>query len=400
MLRELNFLAPGKLTWLEVPEPELLAPTDAIVRPFVAGRCDGDTLPMHQPVSRAFQLGLRSGAFEPSIRRICGPVPFQGPFPIGHESLGEIVALGADVNGLAVGDRVVIPWSISCGTCDNCGRGLTSKCVTTRREFATGKDGNDSELMLAAYGFGAASGPFGGTIADLIRVPYASHTLVGLPDGLDPLRVAAAADNLANAWQIVVPFLRRRPSTRVLVVGGGAPSIGLYAAGLAAAHGASIVDYQDASPTRLAIAESLGARPVERAIGRLPGVAGILAAGFPAPPAEKEAYDLVIEASSSGAGLRHAIRSAAPGGEVCPVGYYVGARTGVPVMHMYATDITLHASVSHPRAHLPELLAWIREHDFPAEKVTTSLADFDDAPKTYGAHATKVVLYREPLTDN
>ncbi|MEP9384756.1 alcohol dehydrogenase catalytic domain-containing protein [Nocardioides cheoyonin] len=396
-MRELNFLAPGKLAWLEKPEPELVAPTDAIVRPFVASRCDGDTLPMHQPVSRAFQAGLKSGALESAIRRICGPIPYQGPFPIGHETIAEVVALGSQVTGLTVGDRVVVSWSISCGSCPSCLRGLTSKCVTTRREFATGTDGNDGELMLAAYGFGAASGPFGGTIADLVRVPYASHTLVKLPDGLDPLRVAAAADNLANAWQVVVPFLQRRPGAQVLVVGGGAPSIGLYAAGLAAAHGASVVDYQDASTSRLAIAESLGANPVERAGGRLPGAVGILAAGFPEPPAEADAYDLVIEAASSGAALRYALRSTAPGGEVCPVGYYVGARTGVPVMHMYATDITLHASVSHPRAHLPDLLAWVQEHDFAAEKVTTTLADFDDAPSAYGAHSTKVVLYRDPL---
>jgi len=68
------------------------------------------------------------------------------------------------------------------------------------------------------------------------------------------------------------------------------------------------------------------------------------------------------------------------------------------VMHMYATDITLHASVSHPRAHLPELLTWVDANDFPAEKVTTTLGEFDDAPTAYGDTSTKVVLYRPPLS--
>jgi alcohol dehydrogenase len=67
-------------------------------------------------------------------------------------------------------------------------------------------------------------------------------------------------------------------------------------------------------------------------------------------------------------------------------------------MHMYATDITLRLSVSHPRAVLPELLAWVHEHDFPAERVTTHLAAFDDAPTAYAARTTKLVLQRPALT--
>ena len=178
-MRELNFLGPGKLAWIERPKPELLAPTDAVVRPFVCSRCDGDTLPLHQPVSRAMQAGLRTGVLDPAIRRVCGPIPFQGPFAIGHETIAEITALGPRVEGLAIGDKVVVPWSISCGECANCRRGLTSKCTTTRREARAETGPNSDELMLAAYGFGPYSGPFGGTIADLIRVPHASHMLVG-----------------------------------------------------------------------------------------------------------------------------------------------------------------------------------------------------------------------------
>jgi threonine dehydrogenase-like Zn-dependent dehydrogenase len=375
-VRELNLIATGKLEWIDRPDPVPEAPDDAIVRPIVVSRCDGDTLPIHRHVSRAMQAGLRTGVIDAAVGHICGAVPFAGPFAIGHECVGEVVDVGSAVTRLAVGDRVVVPWSVSCGACDHCRRGLTSKCLTTRREAA-------GERLLAAYGFGPASGPYGGMVSDLVRVLFADHMLVRLPDGLDPLRVAAASDNLADAWRTVVPHLRARPGARVLVVGGGGQSIGIYAAGLAVAHGAAAVDYVDCSPQRMQIAESLGASTHRRSRRST---------------TPRSTYDIVVEASSSTAGIRYAIRATAPGGICTAVGYYVATNTGIPLMHMYANDITLHLGVSHPRAVLPELLDWVHAHDFPAERVTTHLASFDDAPAVYGVRTTKLVLRRAPLT--
>ncbi|MGL6236623.1 MAG: zinc-dependent alcohol dehydrogenase [Segniliparus sp.] len=374
-MRELNLVAAGKLAWFDRPEPALSGDEDAIVRPFVVSRCDGDCLPIHRNVSRVMQAGLRAGLLDPAVGGICGPVPFAGPFPIGHECVAEVVEVGTAVTGVRAGDKVVVPWAVSCGRCGNCRRGLTSKCSAARRE-----DG--AERVLSAYGFGRASGPYGGMASDLLRVPHADHMLVRVPDGLDPLRVAAASDNLADGWRAVVPYLRSRPGATVLVVGGGAQSIGLYAAGLAAAHGAS-VDYVDSSSRRMAIAESLGATARERSRRST---------------RPEGAYDVVVEASSSTAGIRAAIRSTAPGGVCTAVGYYVAANTGIPLMHMYANDVTLRLGVSHPRAVLPELLDWVRDNDFPAEKVTTELADFDEAPSAYAARTTKLVLHRPPLS--
>ncbi|WP_028064069.1 zinc-dependent alcohol dehydrogenase [Solirubrobacter soli] len=359
-MRELNLIAAGRLEWVERPEPELESPADAIVRPIVVSRCDGDTLPVHRRVSRALQAGLKAGAIDPAVGHICGAVPFAGPFAIGHECIAEVVEVGAGVRAVDVGDRVVVPWSVSCGTCEACRRGLTSKCRTTT-----------AGRTLAAYGFGPACGPYGGMVSDLVRVPFADHMLVKLPAGLDPLRVAAASDNLADAWRTVVPHLSRRPGARVLVLGGGAQSIGLYAAGLAVAHGAGEVAYVDAGGDRRAIAASLGA--------------GTEAHGV---------YDIVVEATSRTRGLRSALRSTAPGGICTAIGYYLARNTGVPLMHMYATDITLHLGISHPRAVLPELLAWVHETGFPAERVTTHLAAFDDAPTAYATRTTKLVLHR------
>lgn len=338
------------------------------MRPFVAGRCDGDTLPIHRPVSRALQAGIALGLVDPIVGGICGTVPFRGPFPIGHECVAEIVELGSQVTRLRVGQRVIVPWAVSCGTCLSCQRGLTAKCVTT----AGGG-------VLAAYGFGPASGPWGGMITDALRVPFAEHMLVPVPSGVPAERVAAASDNLADAWRAVVPPLAAREGGSVLVLGGGAKSIGLYAAGLAAAHGACTVDYLDADLGRRSIAESFGAR---------------------AHPANHEpgGYDVVVEATSRPAGLRRALRALAPGGVCTAVGYYLATGTRVPLMRMYATDATLLLGVSHSRAVLPDLLDFVHRTEFPAERVTTLDASWDDAPTAYTARTTKVVLHRDPLT--
>jgi threonine dehydrogenase-like Zn-dependent dehydrogenase len=367
-VRELNLVAKGRLEWRERPEPRIETAEDAIVRPIVVSRCDGDTLPIHRHVSRPMQAGLKAGVIDPAVGHICGPVPFAGPFAIGHECVAEVVEVGAAVPGVTVGDRVVVPWAVSCGTCAHCDRGLTAKCLTTRGDRA-----------LSAYGFGPACGPYGGMVSDLVRVPFAGHMLVRLPDGLDPLRVAAASDNLADAWRTVVPQLRARPGARVLVVGGAAQSIGLYAAGLAVAHGAAVVDYADPSARRREIAESLGA-----SVRRRPRRS----------TSPQATYDIVVEASSSTAGIRYAIRSTAPGGTCTAVGYYVATNTGVPLMHMYANDITLRLGVGHSRAVLPELLTWVHAHDFPAERVTTKVADIEEAPTAYAARTIKLVLQR------
>jgi threonine dehydrogenase-like Zn-dependent dehydrogenase len=368
-MRELQLIRAGRLEWREAPDPSLQQSGDAIVRPFIAGRCDGDTLPIHRRVSRLMQFGMLAGLVDPIVATICGHVPFKGPFAIGHECIAEVIAVGDDVAGVRPGQIVVVPWAVSCGTCDACVGGLTAKCSTTRTS------------TLAAYGFGPASGPWGGMVADRIRVPYADHMLVPVPDGVDPLRVAAASDNLSDAWRTVVPPLRERPGASVLVLGGGAQSIGLYAAGLAVQHGAGVVDYVDDRTERLEIAEQFGARPHRRdAKDRLP-----------------RQFDVAVEASSTPCGVERALRSLNPGGVCTAVGYYLAPGTKIPLMHMYANDATLKVGVSNVRPVLPSLLEFVARTGFPAEQVTTATADWDDAPRAYTMRTTKLVLRRDPL---
>jgi threonine dehydrogenase-like Zn-dependent dehydrogenase len=220
-------------------------------------------------------------------------------------------------------------------------------------------------------------------VADEVRVPFADHMLVPVPADVPPLRIAAASDNLADAWRSVVVPLRDRPGGSVLVIGGGAKSIGLYAVGLAVAHGAAVVHYVDDDPVRRRIAEAFGAD------------------AFPARRRRRRTtplgYDIVVEASSRAAGLRRAIRSLARGGVCTAVGYYLATGTRLPLMHMYATDATLRIGVSHARAVLPDLLAFVARTGYPAEQVTTLTADWDDAPTAYAARTTKLVLQRDAL---
>ncbi|MGH3350141.1 MAG: alcohol dehydrogenase catalytic domain-containing protein [Nocardioides sp.] len=380
-MRELNLIKPGHIGWVEKPDPALVDPTDVLVRPFVASRCDGDALPLHLHgvKHRAMQAAMTTGAIDPVVGDIIGRDPFAGPFGIGHEAIAQVTAVGDAVTEMRVGDIVVVPWAVSCGTCYECRLGLTAKCST----FLPTSPG----ATLSCFGFGPMSGSWGGVISDTLRIPFADHMLAKVPDGVDPLRVASAGDNLTDAWRGVAPTLQQRPGGRVIVIGGGAQSIGLYSAGLAVLLGAEQVDYFDDRDDRLDIAESFGATVHRIDKSRRKSIL----------PRITQRYDVAVEASSTGQGLRDALRALRPGGICTGNGYYLGVNTLLPVMDMYATSATLQVGVSHVRPHLPELLDFIGRTGFEAERVTSLLAPWDDAIEACGAHTTKVVLHRDPL---
>lgn len=129
-MRQLTFVRPGLLEWWEVPEPTLQGPQEAIVRPVAVARCDLDAA------------------------ILSGKVPVAGPFPLGHEFVAEIVALGDAVTGFHPGQRVVVPYHISCGRCERCRRGLTASCL--------------SAPPRAMYCLGALGGEWGGALSDLV----------------------------------------------------------------------------------------------------------------------------------------------------------------------------------------------------------------------------------------
>ena len=162
-MRQLTFIKPGKFEWHDVAAPKLSADTDAIVRPLAVARCDLD------------------------LYIAAGVVPYPGPFAFGHEAVAEVMEAGPKAN-VTPGDRVVVPFQLSCGRCDNCRRGFTNTCAA----FAP----------RAAYGLKPTSGTeYGGALSERMHVPFADHMLVRLPSGLDPVSVASAADNVADIIQ-------------------------------------------------------------------------------------------------------------------------------------------------------------------------------------------------------
>ncbi|MEO6758591.1 MAG: alcohol dehydrogenase catalytic domain-containing protein [Saprospiraceae bacterium] len=378
-MRQLTYVKRGTLQWWDAAEPVLQKPTDAIVRPLAAARCDGDKVFLFHNVTELLRFGMAVHYVDPIARDIFGSKPFEGPFAIGHECVAEVVACGEDVKGFTPGDVVVVPWSISCGNCANCQAQITSRCLRAGDTFQSG------------YGLGKACGEWGGMVSDRLRVPYAQNMLVAVPAGVDPVSIASASDNIPDGWRTVAPHLDRYPGAPVLVVGGSAASVGVYAAGIAVAKGSEQVDYLDYDRQRLEIAASLGAKPQE--IPRANTAAWLRRNA----PRRGGKYPITVDASSTLDGLRFAIRSLAPGGICTGVGYYFKKDAGLPLMQMYANCSTLHIGISNPRATLPEVLALIGSKSFRPELVTSVRADWDDADEAFLERTAKVVVSRAAM---
>ena len=376
------YIKKNKLEWHDAKEPRLLSAGDAIVRPLAAARCDGDKSFLFYDITPVLGAGMAIHYLDPVIKNMFGRKPFKAPFAVGHECVAEVLSRGDEVKHFKVGDKVIVPWAISCGTCSHCLSGLTSKCTDA------------GETLFSSFGFGEPLGPWGGMIADTFRVPFADNMLVKVPAGLDPVSLASASDNIPDGWRTVAPYLKDKPGAPVLIVGGPAESIGLYAAGIAVALGSSRVEYLDYVQARLAIAKSLGANPIE----------------IPAKnrskwyrensPKISGTYPITVDASMNQDGLRFAIRSLATGGICTTVGYYFKKGTSIPLMQMYANDSTLHTGISHARASLPDVLDLIESKKFQPEKITTLLAHWDDATDAYLERTTKVVVHRPSMFTN
>ncbi len=297
---------------------------------------------------------------------------------MGHECVAEVVSCGDAVSAFQRGDKVIVPWAISCGSCSHCLSSLTSKCLEAGDTFISG------------YGFGEPMGSWGGMVSDLLRVPYADHMLVRLPAGIDPVSVASASDNIPDAWRTVAPLLKQKPGAPVLVVGGAAPSIGLYAAGIAIALGSEHVTYVDYDLRRLEIAQALGTHPVP-----IPNRKRQRKRWYRQhAPRRSGRYLISVDASARPDGLRYAIRLLASGGTCTSVGFYFQKGTSLPLMQMYTNDVTFRTGISHPRADLSDVLNLIEQRMFRPELITTLLANWEDASEAYLERTTKVVVHR------
>lgn len=342
-MRQLFFVGPGNFEWREAPAPVLSQSTDAIVRPLAVARCDLDLY---------IALGVIQYPRYPE------------PFAFGHEMIAEVVEVGDDV-ALRPGDRVVVPFQLSCGRCGTCRRGLTNACEV----YPFG----------SAYGLAPTSGrDFGGALSERLRVPFADHMLLPLPVGLDPVTAASASDNIADGWRAVGPWLRERPGATVLVIGGLAQSVGLYAAGCAVALGAGRVLYLDDHAERRRIAGQLGA--TTEALGLGEGRQPV------------EPFDIVVEAAGDEAALGFAVRSTAANGMLTSVAIHLGATTAVPLTRAYYKGLTFHTGRVHSRAVLPDVLTCLEGGALHPEHVTHRTVPFADAIDALPDPGPKVVF--------
>jgi len=136
-MRALVVAPGGQVRWRDVPQPRLPSSQAALVRPIAVATCDLDR-----------PMGL-------------GRTPILLPLHLGHECIAEVIEIGDEVATVQPGDRVVVPFQISCGTCASCVAGFTAHCVEVP--------------PLSMYGFGLTGGLWGGAIADLMAVPYAAY---------------------------------------------------------------------------------------------------------------------------------------------------------------------------------------------------------------------------------
>jgi threonine dehydrogenase-like Zn-dependent dehydrogenase len=338
-VRQLTFKGEGRLTWDEVAAPELSSGDDALVRPIAAATCDLDSAV------------------------IAGRAPLPGPFAFGHEFVGDVIEVAERVRLTRPGDRVIVPFQVSCGTCGSCQRGLTASC--------------ESAGAGAAFGMAPiARQEWGGALSDVVRIPYADAMLVPLPTGVEPAAAASVSDNVPDGWRAVAPPLRDRPRAPVLVVG-GLGDVALYAVAVAVALDSEQVDYVDTDPRRLAVAETLGANAIDR----------------PVDGSRLGRYPITVDHSGEEKGLHSAVRSTEPEGTCTSTAVYF-ADTALPLLDMYTRGITFRTGRVNARVVIPAVLDLITGGRLRPELVTSSVVPWDEADTALTQLVAKTVVVR------
>jgi threonine dehydrogenase-like Zn-dependent dehydrogenase len=344
-MQQLVFLKPHELEWREVPDPVLPDGNAVIVKPLTVSTCDMD--------------GIVIG----------GGMPLRGPVPLGHEGEGVIIDAGDKVRRFKVGDRVIIPWKIACGSCLYCGRGHTAQCVTVPPEDA--------------FGWGPTAPQWGGFLSDAVVVPWADHMLTALPDDVDPVMACGVADNISDGWRAVAPYIAQRPGATVLVAGGRMPgSIGLYAAGIAKSLGASQVIYASPVSSLNSIASQLGCETVNLKDQPLEAISGT--------------FDITVDAMGDPNGLHELLKLTGRAGVCTSIAGVMYRKQDIPfpVYDMYRRSISFHTGWVHTHSIIDEPLALIRSGQFDPRPVNTAVVAWQDAIPALTQPFTKVIISR------
>lgn len=381
-MRALTWQGPEKVQIDDVPDPRIEQPTDAVVRVTSTAICGSD-------------LHLY-GVLAPYLHR--GDV-------LGHEFMGIVEEVGSQVTNLKPGDRVVVPFNISCGHCWMCDRGLYSQCETTQTRSA-GKGAN-------LFGYTSLYGSVPGGQAERVRVPHADFGPIKLPaDGADE-RYLYLSDILPTAWQ-GVQYAQVGPDDTLVVLGAG--PVGLLAVTSARQLGVGRVIAADLIPERLDAARARGAEVLDlREVGTHPsdvgeairgltdgrGADGVLdAVGMEAHgnPIAKQVITAVsrlpkpvasraIETAGIDrlAALHGAIEGVRRGGVVSLSGVYGGMADPMPMMDLFDKQVTLRMGQCNVRAWTDELFERISgpTDDFALETLATHRVGLEEAPAMY-----------------
>src|SRR3954471_16740765 len=267
-MHAVTFQAPHEIAVVEKPDPELEAPTDAIIRVEATGVCGSDLHIYH------------------------GRVQIEPGFTIGHEYVGVVEAVGDGVTSVAVGDRVLGCFQVACGTCFFCRHGNFHKCDGSR-----------------TFGHGATLGGLQGTQAERALVPHANLTLRRVPDGLSDDVALFAGDVAGTGYHATVGAGIRAGDTAVVL---GLGPVGLCAVQAALVAGAAQVVAIDTVEQRLEMARTFGAQPVHLTEQDPRAEVKALTEG--------RGVDLAVEAVGDPRALELAIRLARPCGTVSVVG--------------------------------------------------------------------------------
>ncbi|MQA12937.1 MAG: alcohol dehydrogenase catalytic domain-containing protein [Pseudonocardiaceae bacterium] len=294
-MRAVVYRGPHEVAVEQVDDPRLEAPTDVVVRITSTAICGSD-LHMYEG---------RTGA-EPGI-------------VFGHENLGIVEEVGSGVAGIRQGDRVCMPFNVACGFCATCLAGDTAFCLTVNPGFAGG-----------AYGY-VSMGPYRGGQAEYLRVPFADFNCLRLPPGTEHEDDFAMLADIFPTGYHATQLAEVSPGETVAVFGAG--PVGLMAAYSALIRGAARVFVVDRVPSRLQLAQQIGATPVDFSQGsavdqikdQTDGVGtdqGIDAVGYQATVAQGEEQPAVV--------LNDLVQTVRPTGTLGVVGLYLPQDPGAP----------------------------------------------------------------------
>jgi alcohol dehydrogenase len=338
-VRGLTFEGPGSIVFRDgLPDPDVEQPTDAVIEVRASGLCGSDLHP-----------------YEGREQARRGVVP-------GHEAVGEVLAVGAEVTGFRAGDRVLVPFTTSCGACGPCRRDLSARC---------------DRGQLFGWGdpaLGAA--PLHGSQAEQLRVPLADSTLVAVPSHLDDLDAVLLTDNLPTGW-IAAERAAVEPDAPVVVVGAG--SVGLCAIWAAKELGAApviAVDPVEARRERAAMLGALAVTPTE-APAAVHALGGVLA---------------VVEAAGTAGAQQLVAELAAPGACLSLISVQTGDRFGFRPVDAYDRNLTIRAGRAPVRSALDRLLPRLASgrSTLPTSVIVTDPAvRLEDGPELYRRFASR-----------